>query len=79
MGWAKGSIVCENIWNRVRDYVPEEDRISVLADIMVVLYDLDWDTEDEVEDLWPEATFAIQTANLRYQYRYAAKETNSDN
>ena len=63
MGWGGGTEVCENVWGRVREYIPKSKRAEVLADIIKILNDMDWDGVNELEfyeDEWDELTEALK-------------------
>lgn len=60
MGWSGGTEVCVKLWGAVRTHVPEEQRPAVLARVIDVLTDQDWDCVDEIRHEWPEARKALE-------------------
>lgn len=60
MGWSGGTDMCIKVWGSVRKYVPEKDRVKVLAKVIDALTDSDWDCADEIAEEWPEARNAIK-------------------
>ena len=63
MGRASGSTICYALWNKLREYVPEEQRVKALAHIITTLgNEQDWDTEEEIAKYWPEADAALTIA-----------------
>lgn len=60
MGWSSGTDVCTQLWGAVRKYVPEKDRVRVLAKVVDLLMDQDWDCVEEIEDNWPESKKALK-------------------
>lgn len=52
MGWAAGSGLGCDIWDKIREYIPEEDRQEVARFIYDSVCDLDaddWDGESQLE------------------------------
>lgn len=52
MGWSAGSELGQNIYNKIREYIPEEDRKEVAAYIYDAVCDLDaddWDGTSQLE------------------------------
>jgi hypothetical protein len=52
MGWAAGSELGQDIYNKIRDYIPEEDRKEVASFIYDAVCDLDaddWDGSSQLE------------------------------
>jgi hypothetical protein len=64
MGWCEGSHICENIWLKVREYVPEEKRASILGEMIDVFSDGDADCWGEVLYDCPEYKEAMKLADL---------------
>ena len=64
MGWASGTTVCIDMWNCVREYVPEENRSAALSKLVISLQNQDWDCGYEIEDEWPEAEKALLLAEV---------------
>lgn len=61
MGWSGGSSLLRDTWARVRFYVPEADRETLLAVLMEQFSARDCDTLHEVvRDEWPESKPAYQ-------------------
>lgn len=64
MGWASGSDIGDSFWNKVRDYIPDENKEFVARELINALEDQDCDTIYECEQLvidagledeyWPE-------------------------
>lgn len=51
MGWASGSEVGDNIWDGIRDLIPEENRQEAARVVINALEDQDCDTIGECENL----------------------------
>lgn len=51
MGWASGSRLAGEIWDLVKDEIPESDRRSIALGIIKAFEDMDCDTIDECEEL----------------------------
>lgn len=52
MGWAAGSELGQGIWDKVREYIPEEDRQEVAMYIYDAVCDLDaddWSGDSQLE------------------------------
>lgn len=62
MGWGAGSHILRETWNRVRDFVPEQDRAKKLAELVKVFWDEDCDTFDDLRGEWPELDKALVLA-----------------
>jgi len=61
MGWSGGSSLLSDVWERVRQYVPDDARVDVLAGLMKDFSDRDCDTLAEVvRDDWPESVTAYE-------------------
>lgn len=60
MGWSGGADVCIGVWDAVRKYVPAKKRAKVLADVIMVLEQQDWDCQYEIGESWPEAYEALK-------------------
>ena len=68
MGWCNGSYICENVWKKVRDYIPEEKRAQILGEIIEVFSNRDADCWGEVLEDCPEFEEAMKIANLHDLY-----------
>ena len=60
MGWASATPIVRQVWEAVREYIPEEKRVEVVKAVMQPFLDQDWDTEDEFADAYPEAMEALR-------------------
>ena len=60
MGWASGEPIIFDVWEAVREYIPEEKRVEVIGKVMKSFFDHDWDTEDDFIDTYPEAQEAMR-------------------
>ena len=54
MTW-NGSIIAENIWEIVKDYIPEEEKQNIAQKIVELFEQEDCDTIDDAEDLYETA------------------------
>lgn len=53
MGWCSGSYLAEDIWRRIKDYIPEDEKQQVAKDIYDKFCDLDADDwENHPNSLW---------------------------
>jgi len=52
MGWSGGSEAADGVWESVKHYIPEAKKKEVANEIISVLEDQDWDTLNEVEELY---------------------------
>lgn len=68
MGWCSGSHICEDIWNRVREHVPEEKRAQILGEMIDIFSDHDADCWGEVLEDCPEFEEAMKVARLHDLY-----------
>ena len=55
MGWASGSEIAEELWDVVREYIPEDSRKSVASRVVSIFEDRDCDTIEEAELLYSDA------------------------
>jgi hypothetical protein len=55
MGWAGGSGLAADIWDTVREYIPEEARKKVARKIVDLFENEDCDTMPEAELLWKDS------------------------
>lgn len=55
MGWARGSILAEEVWDAVRPKLKESDRKNVANKIIDAFENMDCDTMDECEQLMDDA------------------------
>lgn len=55
MGWASGLELAEQVWDTVREYIPEGDRKVVANKLIGHFEDMDCDTIDEAEQLCKDA------------------------
>ncbi len=63
MGWSGGSSLLSDVWERMRQYVPEAARVEVLAGLMKDFSRRDCDTLAEViRSDWPESEPAYEQA-----------------
>lgn len=64
MSWSGGLTVCINVWNEVREFIPENKRSKKLSDVIKILEDLDWgnpgELKYEVGNDWPELDEALK-------------------
>jgi hypothetical protein len=67
MGWCSGSYLCKDIWEKIRDYVPEENRVQVLGEMINRFSDEDADCWDALIDI-PEFEEAMKIAGLHDLY-----------
>jgi hypothetical protein len=51
MGWASGSYLAEDIWNLVREYIPDKDRVQVARRFVELFQSFDCDTLQECDQL----------------------------
>lgn len=51
MGWASGSEIAVNIWDAVKQHLPEDEKSKVAIGIIRALEKNDWDTQDEAREL----------------------------
>ena len=70
MGWASATGIVIDVWNAVRERVPEQERPAILAKMMEPFFDGDWDCEDEVIGVWPEAHAALCIAEPQFHELY---------
>lgn len=52
MGWSAGSELAQSIWDKIREYIPEENRKEIATFIYDAVCDLDaddWDGESQLE------------------------------
>ena len=59
MGWASATGYVMDVWNAVREDVPEQKRPATLAKIVNTFQNGDWDNEEEIVGVWPEAHAAL--------------------
>jgi len=55
MGWSRGSALAGELWDEVRDFIPEEKRQVVAEKIIKAFQDYDCDTLGEAETLVRDA------------------------
>ena len=70
MGWASASELVMSLWDEMREFIDESDRVHALAILIDKFTDHDWDSVDEIIDEWPEAREAI----LEYDPAYFIEE-----
>ncbi|NJO61517.1 MAG: hypothetical protein HC836_25695 [Richelia sp. RM2_1_2] len=68
MGWCEGSHICEDVWLMVRDYVPEDERVDLLAKLIERFSDEDADCWGEVLYNIPEYHDALKKIDLYELY-----------
>lgn len=68
MGWCNGSHICEKAWLIVRDYVPEDKRVQILAKLIDVFSNEDADCWGEVMKDIPEYFDALKKIDLYDSY-----------
>ena len=51
MGWASGSSLLIDVWNEVREFIPEEKRQVVARNVIDRFADMDCDTIGEAETI----------------------------
>jgi hypothetical protein len=74
MGWASGSYLAEDIWNLVRKYIPDKDRVQVARKFVDLFKSFDCDTLQECDQLmkdvnilyWGEDISPENMKKLRY-------------
>jgi predicted GTPase len=66
MGWCTGSYICDDIWQKIRDYIPEEQRVQILADMISRFSDEDADCWNDVMHNAPEYREALILADLEH-------------
>lgn len=57
MGWASGSELAENIWDEVRNFIPENKRERVAKKIWAFFEDFDCDTLEECVNLYKDTGY----------------------
>ena len=60
MGWASATPIVRQVWEAVREYIPEDKRVEVVKAVMQPFLDHDWDTEGEFASAYPEAMEALR-------------------
>lgn len=48
MGWAGGSQILTDVWEIVREYIPEDERVDILKELMLIFESNDCDTLNEI-------------------------------
>lgn len=69
MGWASGTEVIIDVWNLVREWIPEDKRVAVLAQVIDVFTNHDWDCLEEIEEEWPESKEALKIVYPDYEFQ----------
>lgn len=71
MGWGRGSEVFQDVYNEIREYIPEYKRVYVCSRIILSLQKMDWDSEDDFDNSdWPEYEEALRIANVLNDRKY---------
>lgn len=47
MGWASATDIVDNVWNIVKEHIPEDQKVKVGLKIVSAFEAEDWDTQDE--------------------------------
>lgn len=56
MGWASGSFLASKVWSLFRNYIPEGEERTFIANELIALFEQeDCDTLDEAIVLWDDA------------------------
>jgi len=63
MGWAAGSELGQSIWDKVREYIPEDERTDVAQFIYDAVCDLDADDWDGGSQLEIDAKIPLECWN----------------
>lgn len=59
MGWFGGTEIAINVWDSVREYIPEEKRKEVANELIDTLQDQDWDCVEEAKQLCIDAGYPL--------------------
>jgi len=54
MGWASGSELAANVWDTVKDYIPEGSKYDVAKSLLRAFRGFDCDTLDEADELYEQ-------------------------
>ena len=60
MGWASATPIVRKVWEAVREYIPEDERVEAVKKVMRPFLNHDWDTEEEFASVYPEAMEALR-------------------
>ena len=55
MGWASGSYIAQDVWNLVREYIPEDRRQTLAKNIFKIFKSEDADDWDSTSTLCKDA------------------------
>ena len=66
MGWRSGDELLGRAWEQIRDFIPEEERVELFADLIDLFEDYDMDDYVSIEE-FPEgqAAYAWRLLKLR--------------
>lgn len=64
MGWCNGSYICEDVWRKIREYIPEGNRAQILGEIIRIFANEDADCWDKIFEDCIEYKEAMKVANL---------------
>jgi hypothetical protein len=71
MGWASGSHIFNCLWGKIRDYIPDNQKLAICTDILSLLEDFDCDTLEEcIRDDWPEVAICLHTMHPDWEWDY---------
>ena len=59
MGWCSGDALLGSIWGRIRDHVPEEERVELISVLIEEFEYMDMDCYDCIEE-FPEGKEALR-------------------